>query len=168
MERINKLEAAKRQLKEAVLLFFERRDGVAIHTLIGAAHEICYDLAKAKGVPSLLRDNPHIRPEKRGEFNRLLSKAKSFFKHADRHPEVALDFDSSINELLLLDAICLYQQLTGELCHEFTVFVTWLATKDPELLMEGEFKETLEALPEEFKRSVDDFDLMLALLRKEV
>jgi hypothetical protein len=35
--KLSKLEAAERQLREAIFLFFERRDPVAIHSLTGAA-----------------------------------------------------------------------------------------------------------------------------------
>ncbi len=59
VEKVNKIEAARRQLVEAITLFFERRDPIAIHTLIGASHQILYDLAKGKGDTSIFKDSPY-------------------------------------------------------------------------------------------------------------
>src|SRR5438045_7911123 len=49
-KRITKLEAAVRQLRAAILLYFSNGDEVAIHTLAFAAHEILRQLAKARGI----------------------------------------------------------------------------------------------------------------------
>jgi hypothetical protein len=46
---VTKLDAARRQLKTAIKLWFEDGDPVAIHTLIVAAYEIIDILAGAKG-----------------------------------------------------------------------------------------------------------------------
>jgi hypothetical protein len=49
---ISKLDAAKRQLKTAINLYFSYGDPVSIHTLASAAREILYDLNKKhSGMP---------------------------------------------------------------------------------------------------------------------
>ena len=40
LELVTKLEAAERQLRVAIRLFFERKDMIAVHTLTAAALEI--------------------------------------------------------------------------------------------------------------------------------
>jgi len=47
---INKLDAAKRQLRAAIRLWFDDGDPVAIHTLAHASHEIIHSLFKKKGL----------------------------------------------------------------------------------------------------------------------
>lgn len=47
-EPISKIEAAFRQLRTAVLLFFSDQDPVAVHTLTAAAHEILRQFAERK------------------------------------------------------------------------------------------------------------------------
>ena len=45
---ITKRDAANRQLNEAIHFFFEQRDPIAIHTLVGSAALILSDLVEAK------------------------------------------------------------------------------------------------------------------------
>jgi hypothetical protein len=47
-ETVTVLEAAERQLRTAIRLFFERRDMIAIHTLATAAQEILRRLGKRR------------------------------------------------------------------------------------------------------------------------
>lgn len=168
MERVEKLTAAERQIKEAIFMFFERRDCIAIHTLAGAAHEVCYALAKAKGITGLLKDHPDVRPEMHKEWNALLNEAKNFFKHADSDPDETLEFDPRANEMLILDAIVLFARVTGRLCHEFAVFTAWFTVRYPGLLKGDTKDERLEALSRRLRPSVDDFGVMLMLARNQV
>ena len=45
---IRKLDVAKRQLIQAILLFLQGRDTVSVHTLAAAAHQTLSDIAIAK------------------------------------------------------------------------------------------------------------------------
>ena len=47
-DKVTRLEAAERQLKVAVRLFFERRDLIAVHALAAAAQDIVRQFAKAR------------------------------------------------------------------------------------------------------------------------
>ena len=42
----DKLDVIRRQIKEAVRLFFEERDRVVIHTIIASAHQILFVIGK--------------------------------------------------------------------------------------------------------------------------
>ena len=44
--RLNKIDAARRQLKVAIRLLFDDEDPVAVHTLVGAASVIITDLVE--------------------------------------------------------------------------------------------------------------------------
>ena len=44
VEKVPKLDAAKRQLRTGIILFFEDADTVSVHTLTSAAQELLRDL----------------------------------------------------------------------------------------------------------------------------
>jgi hypothetical protein len=54
---VTKLDAAKRQLRTALRLWFDDGDPVSIHTLLAAAHEIIHTLYRRKGLRDLLFDS---------------------------------------------------------------------------------------------------------------
>ena len=51
---ITTLEAAKRQLRTAVELYFADDDPVSIHTLVGASYQILQDLNKKADGPAMI------------------------------------------------------------------------------------------------------------------
>ena len=66
-QNITKLDAARRQLNQAIWLLFEDRDVVSIHTLACAATTILNDVAKAKKIRSFKNILEQvICPEKQG------------------------------------------------------------------------------------------------------
>ena len=46
-EMVTRLEAAERQLRVAIRMFFERKDMIAVHTLAAAALQILDDLVES-------------------------------------------------------------------------------------------------------------------------
>jgi hypothetical protein len=111
-EKLGKLEVAKRQLREAIWLFFHERDAISIHTLVAAAHQILDDLAKPKGIESIRRISI-IRSEKKKFWIDILNEAQNFFKHADKDPEATLDFNPELQLFFIIDAIQLYATLSA-------------------------------------------------------
>jgi len=99
---VTKLDAAKRQLRTAIELWFADGDPVAIHTLAAAAHEIIHTLFRRKGLSGLMFDSPLIRNEYRADFARRTKAVATFFKHAQRDPEGELTFNPAMNEPLLV------------------------------------------------------------------
>ncbi len=142
-ENITKIDAAKRQMNEAIRLFFERRDSISIHTLAAAAAQILADLCKAKGVFSPLRGADLIRKERRKEWLRALKASENFFKHARRDPDAMHEFNMGLTEGILFDAAQMYGALTGRHTYAAGVFQLWLFVKDPEILLECEQTKTL-------------------------
>ena len=81
---ISKLDAARRQLRTAMTLWFGEGDPVSIHTLANAAYEVIHVISKKRNKyrHDLLFDSDLIKDEYRGEFNKLIKKPGNFFKHA--------------------------------------------------------------------------------------
>jgi hypothetical protein len=120
--RLSKIEVAERQLREAIRLFAEGRDPVAVRTVAGAAHQVLHDLTKIRDFGSFIKDSPYLRPEKKGDWIGLVNSAQNFFKHADRDPEAALDFYPEFTKFLLFDAVEMYFILKKSLFLEGFVF----------------------------------------------
>ena len=94
--RLSKIEVAERQLREAIRLFAEGRDPVAVRTVAGAAHQVLSDLTKTRGFGSFIKDSPSLRPEKKSEWIGMVNSEQNFFKHADRDPEAVLTSTQSL------------------------------------------------------------------------
>jgi hypothetical protein len=120
-ECFTKLQAAERQLRVAIRLFFERRDLVAIHTLAAAAQEVLRDLGCPRGIKSIFKGSDLIRPEYKDELAHRFNEAQNFFKHADRDPDKELKFYYKTTKFYLLDAALLYNELTGRTLPEIAV-----------------------------------------------
>jgi len=127
--RIPKIDAARRQLETALVLYFYAGDAVSLHTLVSAACGILSDLARARKAGPMLGESvcDLIKPERVAEFRRLVRNAQNFFKHADRDPDGSLAFNCAQSEFLLLDACLAYRRLTGERSPIFVAFEAWSA-----------------------------------------
>ena len=141
VEHVTKLEAAERQLRTAIKLFFESGDPISIATLSAAAQGILRDLAQVRGMGSLLHDNPLVREERRSEWINILNRSQNFFKHADRDPDEALEFRHEFVRLQLLDAAVLHRELTGKFVRESLVYVAWFNLSYPELLRDQQLQD---------------------------
>lgn len=111
--KISKLDAAKSQLVEAINLFFEDRDPMSIHTLVGAATEIFHDHISAIGNVwqhdlFFHRQSIYIKDEYRKVWQQHVRRYRNFFKHADydlKRGVEEIDFDPNVNEFHILDAM---------------------------------------------------------------
>ena len=143
--RISKLDAAKRQLREAIKMWFTGGDPVVTHTLAYAAYDVLHDVSKARDPnrPDLLFDSTHVAPEKRKEFNGYFRAAGNFFKHADRDAHAVLVFSPGITQIFLHYAVCALDLCGESLPNECIVFTNWMQLEHPELMPE-KAKEKLE------------------------
>jgi len=160
-ETLTKLQAAERQLRVAIRLFFERRDLVAVHTLAAAALEVLRDLVRPRGIKSIFKDSDLIRPEYKKEVANRFNEAQNFLKHADRDPDEQLKFYFEATQFYLLDAAHLYNQLTRQQFPEVTGLFAWFAVKFPNFLVEGAFKEQIIGLVSPQGFNPDDYQLLL-------
>ena len=59
LDRITKIDAARAQLDEAIKLFFEGRNSIAIHTLVMAVHQLLHDYTGRS--KSMLKNDRTVR-----------------------------------------------------------------------------------------------------------
>ncbi len=78
----------------------------------------------------------YIKPEARAKYFKIITEAENFFKHADYDPEATLLFRPEATQFFMMDAVMLYQQLTGEGVPVFKVFWSWMLLHYPEVLNE--------------------------------
>ena len=130
---ISKLDAAKRQLDTAIILFFKQADPVSIHTLAAAAHQVLRDIGKTENIKSFLKDSGLIRKEYEKEYLTIISEAENFFKHADKDPHKLLQFNAQQTESLLLDAVEMYMQITKEMPEDMSIYRVWFLANHPEI-----------------------------------
>jgi hypothetical protein len=132
---ISKLDAAQRQLRTAITLWFREDDPVSAHTLAYAAYTVIDDVTKARNPcrQGLLFDSPRLTPDDRKLFTQVYRRSGNFFKHADRDPNDKLDFSSNLTRGFLSFAI-IGLELAGELlADEMLVFQAWMFFNKPEL-----------------------------------
>ncbi|MEK6589473.1 MAG: hypothetical protein AABZ11_02235 [Nitrospinota bacterium] len=166
-ELVSKLDAAKRQLRLAIRMFFEGRDTISIHTLATAAHQILFDLMKAHK-PSALNsivinpESPLIREEKRAFWAKRIRSAQNFFKHADRDPNIVHKFYHEVTRFYIFEATMIFRQLSTEPVIEVIVFQTWFFLKYPDLLTDEKLNAALSQKNITF--DPNDFSLFLEVL----
>jgi hypothetical protein len=134
---ITKFDAAKRQLETAIRLWFYSGDPVSIHTLVAAAHQVLHDLNKKHGGRPSMRDaKAYIKPAAQERYFKTITEAENFFKHADRDPEATHLFKPEGTPFFLMDAVIIYEELTGEAVPIFKVFSMWMLLHFPQIIKE--------------------------------
>ena len=161
--KINKLDVGISQLKEAIYLFFECRDPIAVHTVAGAASNLLFNLSEHEKIDSPVRGNPHVREDKKKLWIAKINDAQNFFKHADRDPDSEFEFDPWVTEILIFEGCYLVEVFSGEMFPEAKLFTLWFSAKYPELLLEGSLKELIKT---ELAKGLDvnDFKTMSVVL----
>lgn len=139
-ETVGKVEAARRQLREAILLFFEGRDLIAVHTLAAASLQVFADVGATAGASSLLKDARFIREDKKKLWFDSLHEAQNFFKHADRDPSASLNFKPSTTPYYILDSVLLEAQLQKSLSPASNCFLLWFYLAHPDVLTDEPYQ----------------------------
>lgn len=127
--KVSKLDVARRQLEQAIFLFFNDGDPIAIHTLVAAAYNIIRDLNIKTNADGKMIKTKLVNEAKESERKRIrdkISEAENFFKHADRDPEALLNFNPAMTGLLLYDATQHLKALTGKDSAYFKVYNAWV------------------------------------------
>jgi hypothetical protein len=149
MIRISKLDAALRQLRTAISLWFNEEDPVSVHTLAYAAYEIIHTISKKRDPnrEALLFDSPFVKDEKRSEANKAIKSHANFFKHGDRDGEAVVEFNPELSQWFILYGIR-GRELCGEqIALREQVFLWWLYLHNPEILTESGRQAIAEAIP---------------------
>lgn len=130
---IAKLEAAERQTAQAIRLFFDGGDEIAVHTLTAAAYQILSDLCGHRGIKRELEDSEVLEElGAKKEVLAALREPQNFFKHADKDPEGTVRFSPMLSVGLLYYCVYYFRALTQRTFHEGDVFLIWFFLKHPE------------------------------------
>jgi hypothetical protein len=157
---ISKVEAADRQLRVAIRLFFERKDLLAVHTLAAAAQGILTDLARPKDIKIIFdRLDPDLR--------RAYRLAQNFLKHADKDPEQQFAFFPEATKFHLFEAAVVHSILTQTMSPEVTGFLGWFLKTFPHWFDTRDWPEFGRIIDLAKGENFDDFDLVLAAIDKE-
>src|SRR5436190_215604 len=103
-ENLTKLDVARRQIDEAIRMFFERRDTVSTHTLASAAAQILADLGKDRGFQGWTRNKAIIKPAHWKKWRDAITKFEAFFKHADHDAYETCDFHPDVTPLFIVES----------------------------------------------------------------
>lgn len=133
---ISKPEAATRQLELAIRLYFQDADLVGVHTLAGAAQGILGDLLAQSGASHAIPAPQHSSHRSQHRYVvKMVREAIGFLKHADHEPHRILRFNPNWTDFLLYDAIAKHIRLTRTLPHSHTIFLLWVTSKYPTVLL---------------------------------
>lgn len=142
---ITRRDAADRQLKQAIRLFFDRGDMLAVHTLTGAAFQLLADIGKVSGIVSRFRSTELIRPERMKEWIQALNSTQNFLKHADKDGALRHNYVEEATVLFLYEAIELAQRVSPATGGERLAFQLWFVFSYPEMVDQS-FLARLEAV----------------------
>jgi hypothetical protein len=153
---VSKLEAAQRQLKTAITLWFVGGDAVSIHTLAYAAYEIIHAVSKRLNPERrlLLFDTKVVKEEYRSEFNVLLKKHANFFKHGNRPNDTTIEFPPTASDLFIIYSILGLSVCGVERSDEESAFFAWIHFHNPEFLTDKGRKMLTDAISAEGMREI--------------
>jgi hypothetical protein len=116
----------------AILLYFQDADPLGVQTLAGAAHGIIEDLARKQ---DLQGKGTGVQSGQRHYVTSMIDNAKNFLKHADRDPDDVLTFNPDWTDFLMFEAIHMYISLAATLKLAHVIFLVWLSSKYPDVLL---------------------------------
>jgi hypothetical protein len=137
--RVNKTEAARRQIDAAIRMLYLNEDPVAIHTLAMASFQLLRDLSAKHDVCNFDREiKAMFKPGMESKFWGRVKQSANFLKHADRDPDEILDkIEEDVNEVILLFSCLYYQDLGFQLTPEMIVLIAWCLAINPDFLQDN-------------------------------
>lgn len=148
---VTKRDAALRQLRTAIVLWFNDGDVLAIHTLAHASHEIIHRMYRNAGHRSLLFDTDKIRKEHRQKWTSAVRHSANFLKHASHDLSEKLDFKPESNELLLSMSVEAVRVLEAKPGMEELTFNLWMTLHRPAMYHLKNVKR-----PPDVQRTIDE------------
>jgi hypothetical protein len=152
--KVNKIEAARRQIDSAIRLLFDNEDPIAIHTLTMAGFRILRDLADKQNnnVNKIIQS--FIRPGMEGKFWGSMQSFANFLKHANKDPDDIIDnIQEEFNDAMLFLASLYYQDLGYQLTPEMLALSGWFSAIHPDCIRNdapGNFKTKLDTVKDLF------------------
>ncbi|WP_186020350.1 hypothetical protein [Burkholderia gladioli] len=134
---ISKSDAAERQLRTAIWLWFHDFDPVPIHGLASASVKVLWMLHKKhKTGHKTIREEviDRARPEYQRSFIDMLNETENFIKHADRDPFGFHTFNPESTIFVLLDGVRSLSAFNGSYPLESRAFMTWFLINRPGII----------------------------------
>jgi hypothetical protein len=126
---LNQTEAAHRQLRLAVRLFFNGGDPICVHTLACNAREIYEKTCIERGLGRFFDEVQTAFPDRsQQELWNVLNDVRNFLKHPRKPPDDTIEFHDDCNVYTLLAASHDCQNVCGDsMPIEAGVFLTWIS-----------------------------------------
>ena len=160
---VSKLEAVKQQIDEAILMFFNRRNSIVIHTIVGAAHQVLHDLADREN--SMIKNDRAAESSGKGKtWYTRLNKEYNFFKHAEKDKNEKIMFDPLLFTYYLIDCVYMYRALTNTSPHSHKVFDMWFALSNTEAIGDQEVRRVAEQLSEK-EVDPENYEYFIGLIK---
>jgi hypothetical protein len=131
---VTKRQAAVRQLNQAIRLFFQGGDMLAIHTITAAAFQLFEDLGKPSGISSVVRSEATINPARLKEWVAALNSTQNFLKHADRDQDATLRYVEAGTVFFLFEAVELARRVGEKVERERLAFTMWFISTFPTVI----------------------------------
>lgn len=161
---ISKIDVVKQLIDEAIILFFQRRNAIVIHTIVGAAHQVLNDLTDRQ--QSMIKNDNAAKYSGKGkDWFKRLNKEYNFFKHADDDKNGKIKFDPLLHTYFLIDCIYMYRALTGTSPYSHNVFDMWFALANPNAVGDSEKRNFSERIAET-QFHPEDYEKFLGLIDK--
>jgi hypothetical protein len=135
---LTKIDAARRQLKTALELWFADAEPVSIHQLAFAAYEVIHFVAKSKDPNTeLIFDSFIIKDEARKKWRAILAEESNFFKHADRDPDGSIEFAPDHSKIFIVFSLMGLRSMKLDTIQIEEAFECWLLFNHPESFTEA-------------------------------
>lgn len=140
---ITKLDAARRQLRTAIDLWFNEGDAVSLHTLAHSSHEIIHRLYRRAGFEELLWNTTIIEDEYHRDFIPLMKNPSRFFKHLNDEDPDAMEFNTGINDAYLIMSVIALRKMDVTPNEIESCFMFWHRIHFPHWFPEDIFKDRI-------------------------
>jgi hypothetical protein len=160
---LTKIDAATRQYRAAVRMWFRDDDPVAIYTLAYASHEVAHTLHKKRGGKfGYVFDAPALTEQEQLKMTKGVRGWGNFMKHADRNPAGTIKFTPRFVEILLLATSSTLHSLTGKAEVEDVCLNLWMAKLVPEGYERVSGDEETREFVRQFQSKREFFDYVSA------
>ncbi len=130
---LSKTDAALRQIETAIVLWFESKDPVSIHTLAHAAYQVLYDINKHQNGHCMTPDSDLVAPSMVKDWKKAWKAWSNFLKHAEKDHNKTILFNPDVNDMLLVDVVSSFSRITKKTSPTLQCFFTWMVVHHPPL-----------------------------------
>jgi len=134
---LSKVDAAERQLRTAIWLWFHDFDPVPIHALAAASVKVLWRLHEKHHTGHRMMFEQIIdlvRPEYRKAWIEHANATENYIKHADKDPFESHKFNPEMTRFTIMDGVRGLHAFNAHYPDECSVFTTWFVAHYPHLL----------------------------------